>query len=98
MDIKNIIEQVRIQAENIEPIGDTLKLALGDYSIFIDGTGSTNKVSAEDKEASCTMTMNTEVLFQLKSGDIEPMMAVMNGQIEIEGDMGLAMKSQSLLN
>ena len=98
MDIKNIIEQVRMQAENSEPIGDTLKLALGSHSIFIDGTGTINKVSVDDKEASCTMAMSIDVLRQLKSGDIEPMTAVMNGQIKIEGDMELAMKSQSFLN
>jgi putative sterol carrier protein len=36
-------------------------------------------------------------LIDLKNGDLNPMMAVMGGKIKISGDMGLAMKVQSLL-
>jgi putative sterol carrier protein len=38
-----------------------------------------------------------ETLIKLKSGDLNPMMAVMGGKVKIKGDMGLAMKLQSLL-
>jgi putative sterol carrier protein len=34
---------------------------------------------------------------KLKTGDLNPMMAVMSGKVKIKGDMGLAMKLQSLL-
>ena len=34
---------------------------------------------------------------QPADGEINPMMAVMGGQIKITGDMGLAMKVQSLI-
>ncbi|MBL0023782.1 MAG: SCP2 sterol-binding domain-containing protein [Saprospiraceae bacterium] len=36
-------------------------------------------------------------LLQLKNGELNPMMAVMSGKIKIKGDMGLAMKLQSLI-
>jgi putative sterol carrier protein len=35
---------------------------------------------------------------KLKNGEINPMMAVMGGQVKIGGDMGLATKIQSLLS
>ena len=41
---------------------------------------------------------STEVLEKLRDGEINPMMAVMGGQIKITGDMGLAMKVQSLMS
>jgi putative sterol carrier protein len=34
---------------------------------------------------------------QLKNGELNPMMAVMSGKVKIKGDMGLAMKLQSLI-
>ena len=65
--------------------------------ILIDGTGDTNTVQASDSEADCTISLTAEVLEKLRDGDINPMMAVMGGQIKISGDMGLAMKVQSLM-
>jgi putative sterol carrier protein len=70
---------------------------LDDNPLFIDGTGDKNVVSTEDKDADCTITTSVETLVKLKSGDLNPMMAVMSGKIKIKGDMGLAMKLQSLL-
>ena len=56
-----------------------------------------NTVSMDDLEADCTITVSTEVLGKLKDGELNPMMAVMGGQVKIDGDMGLAMKVQSLM-
>jgi putative sterol carrier protein len=50
-----------------------------------------------DEESDCTIEVSTEVLEKLRDGEINPMMAVMGGQIKISGDMGLAMKVQSLI-
>ena len=55
-------------------------------------------ISEEDKDADCTISTSLEVLLKLKNGEVNPMMAVMGGQIKISGDMGLAMKVQSLLS
>ena len=58
---------------------------------------NSNIVSQENGEADCTITTTAEVLMDLKNGDLNPMMAVMGGKIKIGGDMGLAMKVQTLL-
>jgi len=54
-------------------------------------------VTASNGEADCTISLTAEVLQKLRDGDINTMMAVMGGQIKITGDMGLAMKVQSLM-
>jgi len=95
--IDQVVEQIKSQASNVAPLGAKFKFVLDDNVIFIDGTGDTNIVSTEDLEADCTMTSTVEVFQQLKSGGINPMMAVMSGKIKIKGDMGLAMKLQGLL-
>lgn len=97
MSLELIQEAITKQAGNIEPLGATFKFVLDDQAIFIDGTGDANVVSMEDNEADCTITTSSETLAKLQSGDLNPMMAVMSGKVKIKGDMGLAMKLQSLI-
>ena len=97
MNLDAVLEQFNKQAGNTSPIGGSIKFVLDGSPIFIDGTGETNTVSAEDKDADCTISTSLETLQQLQSGSLNPMMAVMGGKVKISGDMGLAMKLQSLL-
>ena len=97
MSIEAVIEQFKKQADNAAPLGGTLKFMLDGSPVYIDGTGDANVVSAEDNEAQCTITTSIETLGKINSGDLNPMMGVMSGKIKIDGDMGLAMKLQSLL-
>ena len=97
MSHQKVYEQFKQRAENASPLGGTLKFMVDDNPIFIDGSGDQNTISMEDLEADCTIIVSTEVLEKLRDGKINPMMAVMGGQIKISGDMGLAMKVQSLM-
>lgn len=97
MNFESILEALNQQAKNVAPIGDTIKFVIGDQPLVIDGTGETNVISTEDTEASCTISCSEETFTKLKDGSLNPMMAVMGGKVKIKGDMGLAMKLQSLL-
>lgn len=97
MSFETILGAINEQAKNVAPLGDTLKFKIDDNSLFIDGTGDSNVVSTDDNEASCTISCSAETLTKLKDGSLNPMMAVMSGKVKIKGDMGLAMKLQSLL-
>lgn len=97
MSFESILTAVTAQAANVAPFGAKLKFVLGDNVILIDGTGDSNVVSQSDEEAGCTISTDNETFMQLKSGDLNPMMAVMSGKVKIKGDMGLAMKLQSLI-
>ena len=97
MTIDIIAEELRKQAENVSPLGAKLKFVLDDETIMIDGSGETNVVSMDDGEADTVIITSKETLMKLKSGALNPMMAVMGGKVKIKGDMGLAMKLQSLL-
>lgn len=48
-------------------------------------------------DANCTITMKDKDWTGLTDGSLNPMNAFMMGKIKIKGDMGLAMKLQSLL-
>jgi putative sterol carrier protein len=97
MNIENIVAQFEKRASSSSPIGGKLKFEVDGMSIIIDGSGDSNIVSAGDEDADCTISLSAEVLEKLRDGGINPMMAVMGGQIKISGDMGLAMKVQSLM-
>ena len=98
MSLDSILEKLNKQAENIAPIGATVKFKLDEHSVYVDGTGEKNVVSSDDGEADCIITTSMETFNKLKSGDLNPMMAVMTGKVKIKGDMGIAMKLQSLLS
>jgi len=97
MSFESILTAVTAQASNVAPFGAKLKFVLGENVILIDGTGDSNVVSQNDEEAACTISTDTDTFNQLKNGDLNPMMAVMSGKVKIKGDMGLAMKLQSLI-
>ena len=93
-----VFAQLQAKANEAEAIGGTLKFVIDDLIVFVDGSGNSNIVSQEDNEADCTITTSAATLLELQSGDLNPMMAVMGGKIKIGGDMGLAMKVQSLMS
>ena len=82
-----VYSQMKEKAENADPIGGTLKFIVDKSIVHIDGTGGSNVISEEDKDADCTISTSLEVLLKLKNGEVNPMMAVMGGQIKISGDM-----------
>lgn len=97
MSLDNMISQFEKRAATAAPIGGTLKFEVDGMGILIDGSGETNTVKVSEDAADCTISLTAEVLQKLRDGEINPMMAVMGGQIKISGDMGLAMKVQSLM-
>ena len=97
MNIETVIEQMNEQAAKAAPIGGTIKFNLDGNIIYIDGTGDKNVLSTEDKDAQCLIITSIETLNGVKNGSVNPMMAAMSGKIKIKGDMGFAMKLQSLL-
>ena len=70
-------------------------------------TGDTNEswivdckdvaVRQADDDAECTITLASNDFFAIQDGSMDAMQAFMMGQLQVEGDMGLAMKLQEVL-
>lgn len=91
---KTIIERVGDDAG----LGATLKFDTGDPGVvFIDGKSTPNTVSNENKDADCTVALTLDDLESMLGGDLAPTTAFMSGKLKVEGDMGVAMKLQSLM-
>lgn len=88
---------IQSKANQAPPLGNTLKFDLGGQQLFIDGSGEKNRVSVENKPADCTITVSHGDFISLINGRLNPMTAVMSGKVKIDGDMGVAMKLQTLL-
>ena len=98
MSFETIVETLKERAANSDALGSTLKFDLGDEQcVYIDGSGDKNVVSEEDKEADCVVNVAIEDLEQMMAGDLNPMGAFMSGKLKVKGDMGVAMKLQSLM-
>lgn len=97
MDLTAIVDGIKTKAAAVPAIGNSMKMDFGTQIIHVDGTGDSNVVTTEDKDADCTIIISPENFGKLISGDLNPMMAVMTGKVKIKGDMGVAMKLQSLL-
>jgi putative sterol carrier protein len=69
----------------------------GQYHIVLkDGKGEAGPGAPENPNITITMTASDFV--DLSSGKLDGTMAFMSGKIKIKGDMGLAMKLQSVLS
>tara|TARA_B100000683_G_scaffold249775_1_gene264291 strand:+ start:65 stop:358 length:294 start_codon:yes stop_codon:yes gene_type:complete len=94
----SIFNELQDKANEADAIGGTIKFVIDDTVVFVDGTGSKNLVSNSNEDADCTISTTATALKDMQSGDLNPMTAVMSGKVKISGDMGLAMKIQSLMS
>ena len=65
------------------------------HIVMRDGLGEAGPGAAVDPNI--TISMAASDFVDMRTGKLDPTMAFMNGMIKIKGDMGLAMKLQSVL-
>lgn len=91
MSIEAIVETMNKKVSGNTDLGATVKFDCGeDGVIFVDG--NTGTVSADNKDADCTITLDKDVLEDLIAGDQDPTAAFMMGKLKVDGDMSIAMK------
>ena len=74
-----------------------VKFDFGDVGkLFIDGVGGS--ASNEDADADATISVSFDDFKALSEGKLDPTMAFMQGKLKVAGDMGVAMKLQSLFS
>ncbi|RMF33509.1 MAG: sterol carrier family protein [Alphaproteobacteria bacterium] len=77
-----------------ESFPSSVKFNIGDEgAVRIEGT----EVTADDSEADVTLSADVETFQGILEGEVNPTTAYMTGKLQLEGDMGVAMKLASLL-
>lgn len=97
MTLDQVTEEFRKAAPGMPTLGKSLKFQFNEGIVYLDLTGEEAVVTNEDNPADTVIITSLETLDGLRRGTVNPMMAVMSGKVKIKGDMGLAMKLQSLL-
>jgi putative sterol carrier protein len=97
MSIQDLISKMSAGASSKTAFGNTVKFATDEGSIYIDGKQSPPQVTGDDKPADCTIKMSLADLTDMIGGKLDGMTAFMSGKLKVEGDMGVAMKLQSIL-
>jgi putative sterol carrier protein len=98
MSLESVTETIKGRVGDDAGLGATLKFDMGDVGvIFIDGKSSPNTVSNDNKDADCTIGLSLDDLESMMAGDLAPTTAFMAGKLKVEGDMGVAMKLQTIM-
>lgn len=97
-DLASVTDKIRGALGDNSGLGKTVKIDLGDVGkIYIDGASSPNSVTNEDKPADATVSISWDDFIALSTGQLDPMMAFMQGKLKIAGDMMIAQKLAPLL-
>ncbi len=98
MSLEQVTEGLRERVGEDSGLGATLKFDFGDIGVvYIDGAATPNTVHNEDIDADCTISMTLEDFMSMVNGELDGTTAFMMGKLKVAGDMGIAMKIQSVL-
>ena len=97
MNLQEATEAVKAKVGTESGLGATVKFALDEGVIYVDGKTVPNVVSNEDKDAECTISVTLENFSKMLAGDLDATLAFMTGRLKVEGNMGVAMKLSSVL-
>jgi putative sterol carrier protein len=97
MDLQTATTNLRNKVGANSGLGATLKFDCGDDGVIvIDGASSPSSVDNTDRDTDCTITLSVDTLGEMMSGELNPTTAFMTGRIKVNGDMGVALKLQSV--
>ena len=97
MNLQELTSKMKEGASKKSPFGNTVKFSTDQGVVYIDGNANPPDVNNDDKAADCTIKMDFSDFADLIGGKLDGMTAFMTGKLKIEGDMGVAMKLQTIL-
>ena len=98
MSLEQVTQGLRERVGENSGLDATLKFDFGDDGVvFIDGASTPNSVSNDDNDADCTIAMTMADFLSMVDGDLDATTAFMMGKLKVSGNMGIAMKLQTVL-
>lgn len=79
-----------------EGFDGTVKFVINGEGAVIVGPDGV-RAAAEDEDADCTLSADSDTFEAILSGDLNPTAAFMSGKLSVDGDMGAAMRLGSAL-
>lgn len=98
MDLQACAAKIRDKLGQDSSLNALLKFDCGsDGVIVVDGIVRPHVVDHVDRDADCTVSLSLSDLGKLLSGELNPVMGFMSGQLKLAGDMSIAMRLQKVV-
>lgn len=97
MTLQEITAKMKESSSSKPAFGNTVKFTTDQGIVYVDGNQAPPAISNDDKDADCTLRLDFSDFSDLIERKADGMSLFMTGKLKIEGDMGVAMKLQSIL-
>lgn len=98
MSLERVTEEIKRKMALAAGVKAKVKFDFGDEGlIFVDATQDPPRISHDDAEADTTLSCSLSTFQGLLAGTQDPNIAFMMGKLKVKGNMGLAMKMNSIL-
>jgi len=84
-----------MEGKDLSILHGSIKWVVDSEIVYMSHEGS--EVTDEDAEAACTITTDMDTFKGMYDKSVSPQAAFMTGKIKIAGDMGIALKLQSVI-
>ena len=84
------------EGKDLSVLPGSIKWVVDSQIVFMNPDNG--EITDDDAEAACTITTDRETFKGMYDKSVSPQAAFMTGKLKVEGDMGIALKLQSVIN
>ena len=84
------------EGKDLSVLPGSIKWVVDSQIVFMNPENG--EITDDDVEAACTITTDMETFKGMYDKSVSPQAAFMTGKLKVEGDMGIALKLQSVIN
>ena len=84
------------EGKDLSVLPGSIKWVVDSQIVFMNPDNG--EITDVDVEAACTITTDMETFKGMYDKSVSPQAAFMTGKLKVEGDMGIALKLQSVIN
>ena len=84
------------EGKDLSVLPGSIKWVVDSQIVFMNPDNG--EITDDDVEAACTITTDMETFKGMYDKSVSPQAAFMTGKLKVEGDMGIALKLQTVFN
>ena len=84
------------EGKDLSVLPGSIKWVVDSQIVFMNPDNG--EITDDDVEAACTITTDMETFKGMYDKSVSPQAAFITGKLKVEGDMGIALKLQSVIN
>ena len=84
------------EGKDLSVLPGSIKWVVDSQIVFMNPDNG--EITDDDVEAACIITSDMETFKGMYDKSVSPQAAFMTGKLKVEGDMGIALKLQSVIN